>query len=173
MPSFNAELACKSLETRINNLERASDSLRKASQGNDGAGARQKQADDKIKGHDDKIKGHEDRIKGHDDRPSKLENVVKVMGENRSASKVDAMEKSIKALHDAKLIDRDTFDKQLQANDAKRGEMYDKQQKEMCREIKADVDKQVEKMQQQIDKANLETRLQTLETKVNMALGKG
>ncbi len=156
---FNAELACKALDQRISGLERAVESLRKATQGADPVAG---------------------QVKGQGERLSKLENVVKVLGENRSANKVDAMEKSVKALYDAKLIDEKSFRKQLEDNDNRREDNFKKEQERMKQTVQADIDKklaqmqkQVEEAQKQVDSAKLESRLQVLEAKVHAALGRG
>jgi hypothetical protein len=151
MPTFNAETACKALDQRVTALERAMEGLKKVASSDAGA-AKQKATDD--------------RVKAHDDRLAKMESVVKVLGETRTATKVDAMEKSLKALHDAKLLDEDTFRKQMAANDDKRGQ-------EIAKETKVMIDKQIAEAQKQTDSLKLEARLILLETQIKTLMAKG
>jgi hypothetical protein len=146
MPTFNAELACKALEQRLSSLERVVESLRKSANSDD-TGA---------------------KMKGHEERMTKLEGVVKTMGETRGAPKLEAMEKQLKAMSDAKFLDDKTY-KRLQENvEKERDAEYQKRDQKMKQDTQVIVDKQLDEHKKQIDSMKMDTRLQTLEVKLHV-----
>src|SRR5262249_9474699 len=135
MATFNAELACKALEQRLTSLERAVESLRKAAQP-DATSAR--------------LKATDDRMKGHEERVTKLESVVKTMGETRGAPKLEAMEKQLKTMSDSKFVDEKTFQR-LQDNVEKQRDADDRKRDQKTKqETQTMVDKSVEEHKKQI-----------------------
>lgn len=138
--AFNPEVACKANDNRISGLERTLETFQK-----------------------------EFRAAGYkslEDRLTKLEAVVKALAESRLDTKVQAMDKTLKALDSSNLVDKTTLAKMT-------NEMFVKQKSDLEKEQKAMTDIIVKEQKVLVDKAiadsikrMLEARIVVLEAKV-------
>jgi len=147
MPPFNAEVAIKAAEKRVDGLERKFDEFEKLT----------RQIDIKA------IGGMATAVADLTKRVTTLETLVKALGQASTASKGAGAVMNAEAMKKAGLMTEDEINKLLKA-------AYDKQNAVIVKETQTMSQKLVAQ-QQEIVKANvLESRLKMLETQVATAL---
>ncbi|SRR6266481_3180775 len=147
MPPFNAEVAIKSAEKRVDGLERKFDEFEKLT----------RQIDIKA------LAGMATSIADLTKRVTTLETLVKALGQASTASKGAGAVMSAEAMRKAGLMTEDEINKLLK-------EAYDKQTAVMMKEAQVMNQKLVAQGQELTKTVVLETRLKTLEAQVAAAL---
>jgi hypothetical protein len=147
MPPFNAEVAIKAAEKRIDGLERKFDEFEKLT----------RQIDIKA------LAGMATSIADLTKRVTTLETLVKALGQASTASKGAGAVMSAEAMRKAGLMTEDEINKLLK-------EAYDKQTAVMMKEAQVMNQKLVAQQQELTKTGVLEARLKTLEAQVAAAL---
>jgi hypothetical protein len=149
MPPFNAEVAIKAAEKRVDGLERKFEEFEKLT----------RQIDIKALG------GMGTSITDLTKRVTTLETFVKALGQASAASKGAGAVMSAEAMKKAGLMTQDEINKLLK-------EAYDKQTAVMVKEAQVTNQKLFAQQQELTKTVVLETRLKTLEAQVAAALQK-